>query len=80
MGEDTHIHIHLNQGDAPVERRVTKRVKAATKRKASPSKKPKLSKYHRHMKREMKSLKAKHPRMKHQARFKKAAKAWKKKK
>lgn len=38
------------------------------------------SEYNKHMKRELAKLKKKHPRMTHQARFKKAAKSFKSKK
>ena len=48
--------------------------KAVKKAKRAPSA------YNRYMKKELARLKKAHPRMKHQARFKKAAKSWKGKK
>ena len=53
-----------------------KKAKKAAK-KAKPAVKRSPSAYNKYMKKELTKLKKAHPRMTHQARFKKAAKSWK---
>ena len=53
-----------------------KKAKKAAK-KAKPAVKRSPSAYNKYMKKELTKLKKAHPRMTHQARFKKAAKGWK---
>lgn len=65
------IRAALSQGSTPA---ATDKPKA----KSAPKKKPrKPSAYNQYMKKELAKLKKKHPRTNHQARFKKAAKSWK---
>ena len=54
-----------------------KRAGKATVKKAVKTVKRAPSAYNKHMKKELARLKKAHPRMKHQARFKKAARSWK---
>lgn len=61
-------------------RQTAKRAGKATVKKAVKKAKRAPSAYNKYMKKELSRLKKAHPRMKHQARFKKAAKSWKRKK
>jgi hypothetical protein len=66
------IRAALSQGTSSPEASVK------PKAKSTPKKKPrKPSAYNQYMKKELAKLKKKHPRTNHQARFKKAAKSWK---
>ncbi len=58
-------------------RATAKRAGKATVKKAVKTVKRAPSAYNKYMKRELARLKRAHPRMTHQARFKKAAKSWK---
>ena len=76
MSEDRHIHIHIHGVEGSTEgSAATKPSQSASKRSAppKPSKAPrKRSEYHDRVGKEMKRLKAKHPRMKQGSIMKKA--------
>jgi hypothetical protein len=60
---------------APAEKRTAKKTPPTPQKKTSVKRAP--SAYNKYMKKELAKLKKAHPRMNHQARFKKAAKSWK---
>jgi len=65
------------QGAKTEAKRTAKAAGKKTVQKAVKTAKRAPSAYNRYMKKELARLKKAHPRMKHQARFKKAAKSWK---
>ena len=60
---------------ASAKKRTAKKTPPTTRKKTSVKRAP--SAYNKYMKKELARLKKAHPRMDHQARFKKAAKSWK---
>ena len=68
--------IFVEEAKTEAKRQAKKAGKAVVKKAVSKAKRA-PSAYNRYMKRELARLKKAHPRMTHQARFKKAAKSWK---
>lgn len=71
--------IFVEEAKTEAKRQAKKAGKAVVKKAVKKAKRA-PSAYNRYMKRELARLKKAHPRMSHQARFKKAAKSWKGKK
>jgi len=68
--------IFVEEAKTEAKRQAKKAGKAVVKKAVKKAKRA-PSAYNRYMKKELARLKKKHPRMTHQARFKKAAKSWK---